>query len=65
MRAAVDIGGTKLLAAIELGDGRLGPLLRRRTPDGDPIGALGSMLDEVRGGRPLEAVAIAVPGPFD
>jgi glucokinase len=64
MLGAIDVGGTKLLAAVEV-DGRLGPLLRRRTPAEDPIGTLAAMLDEVRGGAALEGIAMAVPGPFE
>jgi glucokinase len=62
----VDVGGTKLLAAVAEADGQIGPALRRSTPrSGDMAVTLGDMLDEVRAGRPLEAIAAAVPGPFD
>jgi glucokinase len=63
---AVDIGGTKLLAAVAAGpDAELVALVRRPTPDADPIGTILAMLDEAGRGRPLEAVCMAVPGPFD
>lgn len=66
MIGAVDIGGTKLLAAVAgTPDEMLETPVRRRTPDADPIGAIAAMLDEARRGRPLDAVFMAVPGPFD
>lgn len=61
----VDLGGTKLLAAATTDEGRPGAALRRRTPPAEPLETIGAMLDEVRRGRPLEAIALAVPGPFD
>jgi glucokinase len=67
----IDVGGTKLLAAIAPADdaagaGSIGATVRRATPRvGDMVEALAAMLDEVRDGRPLEAIAAAVPGPFD
>jgi glucokinase len=65
MFGALDIGGTKLLAAVAADDLRPGPALRRATPPEDPIGTLAAMLDEVRDGAPLQAIAVASPGPFD
>ena len=66
MIGAVDIGGTKLLAAVaETADGVLERHVRRPTVDADPLGAIAEMLDEARRGRPLDAVCMAVPGPFD
>jgi glucokinase len=67
----IDIGGTKLLAATAAAGGApgaasIGAAVRRPTPRaGDMVETLAGMLDEVRDGRPLEAIAAAVPGPFD
>jgi glucokinase len=62
----IDIGGTKLLAAVTAPEGAVGPSLRRPTPrTGDVVAALAEMLDTARAGAPLEAIAAAVPGPFD
>jgi glucokinase len=62
----VDIGGTKLLAAVAGADGRVGPTVRQPTPhSGDMAATLAEMLEGVSAGRPLEAIAAAVPGPFD
>jgi glucokinase len=62
----IDVGGTKLLAAVAEADGQIGPPVRRSTPQsGDMAATLAGMLEEVRRGRPLEAIAAAVPGPFD
>ncbi len=66
MIGLIDIGGTKLLAGVTAGDGSIGSTVRRATPrSGDMVGALADMLDEVRDGEPLEAIAAAAPGPFD
>jgi glucokinase len=61
----VDIGGTKLLAAVAGSERRPGPSLRRPTPDAAPLETLVDMLDDVRCGASLDAIALAVPGPFD
>jgi predicted NBD/HSP70 family sugar kinase len=62
----VDIGGTKCLASVTGADGLPGPALLRPTPpDAAPAAFLGAMLDEVRSGSPLAAIAVATPGPFD
>jgi glucokinase len=62
----IDIGGTKLLVAVTAADGSIGRSTRRPTPhSGDMVATLAAMLDEVRDGLPLEAIAAAVPGPFD
>jgi glucokinase len=62
----IDIGGTKLLAGVAAPDGGIGTTVRRPTPrGGDLVGTLAEMLDEVREGQPLEAIAVAAPGPFD
>lgn len=67
MRAAVDIGGTKLLAAVEAASGSCEPVrvVRRATPAGGAVETLIAMLDEARDGAALEAIGMAVPGPFD
>jgi glucokinase len=65
MLGAIDIGGTKLLAAVAGDDRRPGPAVRRGTPGERPVEALVDMLDEARRGEPLTALALAVPGPFD
>lgn len=66
MIGLIDIGGTKLLASVTGSDGRPGPHIVRPTPrEGDPAAFLAGMLDEVRHGEPLEAIAMAVPGPFE
>lgn len=64
MIGLVDIGGTKLAAAVAV-DGAMGDVLRRRTPDTEPARALAALLDEARRGVPLEAISISAPGPFD
>jgi glucokinase len=65
MLGAIDIGGTKLLAAVAGSDRRPGPAVRRPTPAARPLETLIEMLDEARGGEPLDGLALAVPGPFD
>ncbi len=66
MIGLIDIGGTKLLAGVTAPDGGIGATVRRATPrSGDMVGALAEMLDEVRDGQALEAIAAAAPGPFD
>ena len=65
MLGAIDIGGTKLLAAAAGEDRRPGPALRRATPAERPLETLVEMLDELRRGEKLAALALAVPGPFD
>ncbi|MDB5066927.1 MAG: hypothetical protein JWM18_3361 [Chloroflexi bacterium] len=65
MLGAIDIGGTKLLAAVAGDDRRPGPAVRRPTPAERPVDTLMEMLDEVRGDEQLEGLALAVPGPFD
>lgn len=65
MVGLVDVGGTKLLAAVA-GAGPPGAAVRRATPSVvDPIGTVAGLLDEARAGRHLEAIAVSVPGPFD
>lgn len=65
MLGAIDVGGTKLLAAVAGDDRRPGEAVRRPTPAELPVETLVEMLDEARCGAPLEGVALAVPGPFD
>ncbi|HSP65631.1 MAG TPA: ROK family protein, partial [Candidatus Deferrimicrobium sp.] len=66
MIGLIDIGGTKLLVGVTGPDGGIGTSVRRPTPrSGDMVGTLAGMLDEVRDGQPLEAIAAAAPGPFD
>lgn len=66
MIGLIDVGGTKLLVAVTGADGAVTRSVRRPTPhSGDMVAALGAMLDEARDGQQLEAIAAAVPGPFD
>ncbi|HEX3607462.1 MAG TPA: ROK family protein [Candidatus Dormibacteraeota bacterium] len=65
MLGAIDIGGTKLLAAVAADGGEPGAAVRRPTPAVRPLETLVEMLDEARGGEPLSGLALAVPGPFD
>lgn len=66
MIGLLDVGGTKLLAAVAPAAGAIGRTVRRPTPrDDDPVGCLAAMLDEARGGRALDAIGVSVPGPFD
>jgi glucokinase len=65
MYGAIDIGGTKLLAAVAGEDLRPGPALRRTTPPDDAIATLTAMLDEARGNASLDGIAVASPGPLD
>ena len=65
MLGAIDVGGTKLLAAVAGDDRRPGAAVRRATPAERPVETLVGMLDEARRGEPLTGIALAVPGPFD
>lgn len=65
MYGAIDIGGTKLLAAVAGPDLRPVHTVRRATPPDDPIGTLAAMLDQARDGAALQGIAVATPGPFD
>jgi len=65
MFGAIDIGGTKLLAAVAGDDLRPQRVVRRATPSQAPVATLAAMLDEARDGASLEAIAVAAPGPFD
>ena len=65
MIGLLDLGGTKLLAAVTDGHGGPGPAVRRPTPSERPLETLCELLDEVRGGGTLEAIGMAVPGPFE
>ena len=66
MIGLIDIGGTKCLVSVTGERGLPGTPIVRPTPTGgDPGGFLSEMLDSVRGGGGLEAIAVATPGPFD
>jgi predicted NBD/HSP70 family sugar kinase len=66
MIGLIDIGGTKLLAAAARPGRSVGATVRRPTPHGgDVIKVLVEMLDEARRGQALDAIGVAVPGPFD
>ncbi|MFN2450780.1 MAG: ROK family protein [Candidatus Dormibacteria bacterium] len=65
MLGLIDIGGTKLLAAVA---GREPPpyrLVRAATPGNAALEVVATMLEEAAAGTALEAIGIAVPGPFD
>lgn len=64
MIGLVDVGGTKLAAAIAGGDD-IGRSARVPTPANHAVDALIDLLDTVRNGSVLDAIAAAVPGPFD
>lgn len=66
MIGLIDIGGTKLLAAVSRDGATTSRPVRRPTPrQGPVIETLVAMLDEVRAGVALEGIAASVPGPFD
>jgi predicted NBD/HSP70 family sugar kinase len=66
MIGLIDIGGTKLLAAAAQPRRGIGTTVRRATPrSGDVVATLVEMLDEVRRKQALDAIGVAVPGPFD
>lgn len=66
MIGLIDIGGTKCLASVTRDSGRPGPALLRPTPrQADPADFLAEILDDLRAGEELEAVAVSTPGPFD
>ena len=66
MIGLIDIGGTKCLACVTGEGGLPQPALVLPTPRaGDPGGFLAEMLDGVRKGVRLEAIAVSTPGPFD
>jgi glucokinase len=65
---AVDIGGTKLAAALVRPDGRLGPLATRPTPKGDAeevFAALAAVATEAIGGEEVSGAGIGSAGPLD
>ncbi|MGH7687905.1 MAG: ROK family protein [Candidatus Dormibacteria bacterium] len=64
MIGLLDIGGTKLAAAVTGEDG-LEAVVRIPTPDQDPLGAIGGLFREVAGDRRLDAIGVSAPGPFD
>jgi glucokinase len=64
--ALLDVGGTKLAAAVAGPPGEgLGRVRRVPTPDVAPISTLVELIDGVREDEPLEMIAMSVPGPFD
>ena len=63
MIGLLDIGGTKLAAAVAV-DGRIGPVLRTATPAA-PADVLEELLARASGGAPLEAIGISTAGPLD
>jgi len=65
MFAALDLGGTKLLATTAADWAEPRPPVRRTTPGHDPLETLVAMLDELRGGGRLSGIAVAAPGPFE
>ncbi|GAA4509908.1 ROK family protein [Actinoallomurus oryzae] len=65
---AIDIGGTKLAAALVRPDGRLGPLATRPTPKGDAeevFAALAAVATEAVGGEEVSGAGIGSAGPLD
>ena len=65
---AVDIGGTKLAAALVHAGGRLGALVSRPTPAGDAeavFAALASVVTEAAGGAGIAGAGIGSAGPLD
>jgi glucokinase len=65
---AVDIGGTKLAAALVHPDGRLGATVTRPTPAGDAEAvwaALASVVTETLGGAGVSGAGIGSAGPLD
>jgi glucokinase len=65
MFGTIDIGGTKLLAAVAGEDLRPRAAVRRATPPEHPVETLAALLDEARQGAALDGIAVATPGPFD
>ena len=65
MIGLIDIGGTKLLAAVSTPSGSVGPVVRRATSAAGASAVLVAMLREAGAGARLDGVAVAVPGPFD
>lgn len=65
MIGLVDIGGTKLLAAVAHENGTLSNPIKQTARSERPLDTLYAMIDEVSDGKPLSAIAAAVPGPFD
>ena len=65
MIGTIDIGGTKLLSGVSRGNGTLEAVVRRETRSAPPLATLIEMLEEASQGSRLEAIGMAVPGPFD
>lgn len=62
---ALDIGGTKMTAAIVGDDGRPGEPLTVPTPDTEVWNACAELLDAVAVGTDIDAIGIACAGPVD
>lgn len=65
VRLALDIGGTKLAAAVIEPDGRPGEPARVPTPKSDVWAACRNLLTDVAAGRSVDAVGISSAGPVD
>jgi glucokinase len=64
--ALLDLGGTKLAAAVAAtSDARLEKLRRVPTPAVEPLAAMYQLIDTVTAGEPPRAIGLSVPGPFD
>lgn len=61
---ALDVGGTKLAAALVGDDGALVRTARTATPS-DPWPACVALLEQVRAGTPVEGVGVGCGGPMD
>ena len=65
---ALDIGGTKVAAALVDGAGRLTHLQQRPTPHGDAEAlwaVIAALVSDVRGAGSVAAVGVASAGPVD
>jgi glucokinase len=67
LHLAVDVGGTKILAAAATGggDGRWLRIVRRLTPREAPVETLVAILDELAAGARPRGIALSLPGPLD
>ena len=61
---ALDVGGTKLAAGVVDGDGTVLRSARVPTPREDPWSAVAALLDDVRGGEPVDGVGVGCGGPM-
>lgn len=62
---AVDVGGTKIAAAIVDDTGRIRHATSRPTPADDPFAALTDAVEELLTDNQVDAVGVASPGPLD